>query len=150
VGDPDYGAIGREAPGRRPGVRRAPVPGAQQSDLSSSLGRRGQAERGRNRHYLRARRGRGKHGGPVRARGGPSARGGATTAMIRSVAAPRAAARRAVLGALAVVGLCLAAVALGVSLAACGGTEAAAGPSAEERAILGAWAGQVDAQGVPL
>jgi len=72
------------------------------------------------------------------------------TAPLRSVAALRAAVRWAALGAGLVVLLALGAVALGVSLAACGGPEAAAGPSAEERAILGAWAGQVDAQGVPL
>lgn len=72
------------------------------------------------------------------------------TAMIRSVAALRAAARRAALGAGLVVLLALGAGALAAVLLACGGTEAAAGPSAEERAILGAWAGQVDAQGVPL
>lgn len=72
------------------------------------------------------------------------------TAALRSVAALRAAVRRAALGAGLVVLLALGAGALAAVLLACGGPEAAAGPSAEERAILGAWAGQVDAQGVPL
>lgn len=72
------------------------------------------------------------------------------TRLIWSVAVLRLAVRRAVLGVLLVLLLSGAAVALALSLAACGGPEAAAGPSAEERAILGAWAGQVDAQGVPL
>jgi ABC-type glycerol-3-phosphate transport system substrate-binding protein len=44
----------------------------------------------------------------------------------------------------------LAVLAVLLLLAACGGPEKAAGPSAADAAVIGSWAGQVDAQGVPL
>ncbi len=44
----------------------------------------------------------------------------------------------------------LAVLAVLLLLMACGGPETAAGPSAAETAVTGKWAGQVDAQGVPL
>lgn len=72
------------------------------------------------------------------------------TAPLRTVAAVRAGVRRAALAAVLLLLLSLGAVGLAVALAACGGPEAAAGPTADERAVLGAWAGQVDAEGVPL
>lgn len=72
------------------------------------------------------------------------------TAPLRTVAAVRAGVRRAALAAVLLLLLSLGAVGLAVALAACGGGEAAAGPSREEAAVIGSWAGQVDAQGAPL